>query len=60
VKALLGVDPLTIAQRNPLERYLERACAGLPPKNSKEREEIRNGISLQDYLEKMKFNDASK
>jgi len=50
VKQRLNMDPLEAFQLDPRTRYLQRACEHLPPKDSKEREVLRKGQSLAEYL----------
>jgi hypothetical protein len=50
VLARLGVDFLLEAGIDKRTRYLSKECGALPPVNSAERDSLRNGISLQQWV----------
>lgn len=51
ITARLGIDFLKEAKMDKRTRYLRRVCEDLPPIHSVERDEVRNGISLQKWVE---------
>lgn len=50
VRKRLGDDPIDVANIDSAARYLKRVCQNYPPKGSVEREVIRRGSSLTEYL----------
>jgi hypothetical protein len=50
VKKRMGQDPIAAAAVEPAAKYLKLVCVHYPPKGSREREELRRGVSLAEYI----------
>ena len=60
IAARLGIDFLKEAETDKRTRYLQRVCGHLPPVYSTERDEVRNGISLQKWAELQEEQEQGK
>lgn len=50
IEKRFGFNPYVAAAANKLEKYLSEECKGLPPLGSEERNSLRGGLSLTQYL----------
>lgn len=53
-----GIDPFAASKTSKRDKYLKKVCAYLPPIGSDDRERLRKGILLQNFLQTIESSEV--